>query len=300
MAAVAILALLVGGFSEAASTHLVAAAGIFFGVALSGAFRQHPWARKSLGISGVALAFALVALTLEIVSPANAGRLFQAYGSPTPLAQLPGQVLRNTYYFVRVTTNAEALPFALIFGFSLGLAYLSGERSEGRGFSFRSAVGAAALLGLAAGLLVAASLTPSLYVQGALPASRGEIIPRFTLIAACASIAWITGIYLRQRFRVKWAVWAASLLICLTYVFGAISITHTASRISIYANRAAIWDERDAMVRHLANEGVEVIEVRAIDGVPVGGLHDLKPNAGHWVNRCAAHYYGVKALRGSE
>jgi hypothetical protein len=92
----------------------------------------------------------------------------------------------------------------------------------------------------------------------------------------------------------------AIILICLACWFTVQSIIITRAKIPIYAERAAIWDERDQYIREVAKQGAEVVDVYGIDGQPVDGLHDLKPDGKHWVNHCAAHFYGVKSIRASK
>jgi hypothetical protein len=80
-----------------------------------------------------------------------------------------------------------------------------------------------------------------------------------------------------------------------TYAYGARSILISAQKISLYSERAVQWDEREALIKQSKADGVLEVNVRGIDGLPVGGIRDFKEDkgVGFWINQCAARYYGV-------
>jgi hypothetical protein len=118
-------------------------------------------------------------------------------------------------------------------------------------------------------------------------------------------LGWQAGIYLRGRIPLEPSGLNLVFNTVLSIVFGlgilftANTIKLTAELLPLYQERAAIWDERDITIREAASNGIEIVEVKGIDGRPVGGLHDLKTDGNHWVNHCAALYYGVKEIRAS-
>jgi hypothetical protein len=128
----------------------------------------------------------------------------------------------------------------------------------------------------------------------------------FTAISAAAAVGWLMGAYLRckvQSMRIDITGVmnvTAIIILCLACLFTAQTITITNGKIPIYTERAVIWDERDQYIRDAVQQGVEVVDVYGIDSQPVNGLHDLKPDGKHWVNHCAARYYGVKEIRASK
>jgi hypothetical protein len=60
------------------------------------------------------------------------------------------------------------------------------------------------------------------------------------------------------------------------------------------AVRAERWDARDREIRQAAAAGKEDILTRQVDVVQT--LADMGPDPAHWVNRCAALYYGVDTI----
>lgn len=62
--------------------------------------------------------------------------------------------------------------------------------------------------------------------------------------------------------------------------------------------RAQMWDFRDGQIRQMASAGEKQIIVQALDSM--AGLTELQENPSHWVNNCAAAYYGVTTIRAVE
>ena len=59
--------------------------------------------------------------------------------------------------------------------------------------------------------------------------------------------------------------------------------------------RAEYWDKRDVIIRDLKADGETDLTVIQFDGVY--GTKELDTFETHWVNRCAAKYYGVNSIR---
>ena len=87
----------------------------------------------------------------------------------------------------------------------------------------------------------------------------------------------------------------AAIAVCFVYTGRSISIV--SDRLPVYAERAEIWDERNAQIILAREQGITEIDVRGIDSLPVGGMKDLKPNPNDWVNVCAARFYSVALIR---
>lgn len=300
----ALTTLLAGGFSEAACTTLVTGLGIYTLSVVMGTWRSQNWARKTILIAGVSLGIAILALGLLVASPANETRQLHHYGPPTRLVELPRMVLVYTYFYLRVVTSENPLPFLVVFSLPFTLACLAAPQKwislEGRRIIMLFLI-----IGAVTSLLVAASLAPSLYIEGGMPASRTQIIPLFSLICATVAVGWLAGAFVGWKTRVRFTHAAGifnitgTIIFCLGILFTAQTIIDTTGKVTIFKERAAIWDERDSSIWEAVSHGVEEVEVRGIDSQPVGGLHDLKADGKHWVNHCAARYYGVKSIRAS-
>jgi hypothetical protein len=62
-----------------------------------------------------------------------------------------------------------------------------------------------------------------------------------------------------------------------------------------YSARAMAWDEREAMIFKLRAQGETDLVIPQLSGVD--GVKELDVYADHWVNRCAAQYYGVNSIQ---
>ncbi len=135
----------------------------------------------------------------------------------------------------------------------------------------------AALVGLLAVFLVAASFAPSAYVERGLPADRTIIIPRFIAVFGFVVTGWLTGLALREMFTTRWLETLTVLLLLASYAFPVYSLKVTAEKIPVYASRTREWDAREAAIQEAIADGEERADVFAIDGLPVGGIRDFDP-----------------------
>jgi len=62
-----------------------------------------------------------------------------------------------------------------------------------------------------------------------------------------------------------------------------------------YRTRAQEWDVREAQIFAYRAQGGTDLIVDQFNGVD--GVKELDVNENHWVNRCAAQYYGIKSIR---
>jgi hypothetical protein len=283
-----ILALLAGGCSEAGTTVLVSALGFYVGAALL--YRKHPWAQKTLASASVSLLCALLAMGLLVFSPTTQIR-GQRYGDPTPLADLPRLVFNYTYaYFVLAVRDYTQPLIALLAAFA-GFAFpLSDERS------FKQYLVVGGMTAIVTILLVAASLTPSIYVEKGLPAPRTMIIPSFIAVSGFAVGGWAAGSGLRAIFKFQRLQTVAAVAFLFTLAFPVTTLIRAFAWESIYATRAQLWDVRAVAIQSALSVGENRVTIQAIDGLPVDGIRDFDPpeKKGYWITMCAEEYYGIK------
>lgn len=282
------LALLAGGCSEAGTTVLVAALGLY--VLLAFLFRKQSWAQKTLGIAIVSLVFAVVAMGLLVFSPTTRIRS-QRYGNPTPLADLPRLIFNYTYAYFVLAVKGYAQPLIALLTALVGLTF---PFSAGRPFRYYLLLGgAAAVVTL---LLVAASLTPSIYVEKGLPAPRTMIIPSFISVLGFALGGWAVGSGLREVFKPQWIQTGAAILFLIALAFPAYTLARAYRWETVYATRTQLWDLRAAQIQNALAAEEKRVTVQAIDGLPVGGIRDFDPpeKKGYWITMCAEEYYAIK------
>ena len=162
----------------------------------------------------------------------------------------------------------------------------------------RTWLGVSVLIAVLTFIFVAGSYSPSVYIERGPPASRTGIISQFIFILGYGLIAFFSGAYFQQY--VHWEGLKQILLVMLIscYIYGARSVVFSTEKISLYSERAAVWDERDLQIQQSREQGILEINVRGIDGLPVGGIRDFADThgPGFWVNKCAARYYRVDAI----
>lgn len=289
-----ILAFLGGGFSEAGNAVLTAALTMYVIACL--VFRRREWAGTTLPFAVVALLASVSAMAVLIASPTTDYRL-GLYEAAPGLMEFPRLLFYHTYEFLALNMLELALTHTIIFGTLLLVGALSASLTPKRpqaGTSFL-AVSAIAVSTFA---LVAASFAPSVYIESSLPALRARVIAQFLFILGYGVVAFLAGLYIRQHVHWRRLDLLLTIVLFLLYAHGAYSVALEAGKIPLYAERAAVWDERDLQIRQSKEQGILEIHVRGIDGSPVGGIRDFMDarGPGYWVNNCAVRYYGVEAI----
>lgn len=292
-ALIAVLAFLGGGFSEAGTTVMVSALGVYVVIAAIMAYRyKSPWAVKSLAAAITALAFALVAMAMLVFAPTTQIRKGR-YGDPASLPQLAQLLFNYTYaFFVAAVKNYQYLTLFTISSL-LGIIWHSWS---GRSAKPVHTLFLAGLVFVLAAILVAASLAPSAYIEKGVPAPRTMIIPRFVIVFAFVLAGWFIGVTLRELITAKWLEPAALAVLVIAYVYPVYSLNITAQKIGVYSQRTDLWDVRNSTILTAVENGQDRVEVLAIDGFPVGGIRDFDPNGkpGFWITRCAGDYFGIR------
>lgn len=290
IALTAIITFLAGGFSEAGAATLTTLLLVYVGLCVW--FRQKSWAKNSLSLAIAAFVSSLLAIAVLIAAPTNAYRI-GLYGKPTDLFAFLGRLLSFTFGFIKFSFLDMPLPHLAILAmlFLLGFLFFQG----GRKLETKHALLLVLFAAVLTYLFVAATYAPSAYIEKSPPAPRTRVISRFILTLGISTIAFLVGYYVRQFLSMRWLETVAILLLLGTYAYSARSILITTGKIPLYAERAAQWDERDALIQRSKADGVTNVNVRGIDGLPVGGIRDFKEKkgVGFWINQCAARYYGV-------
>ena len=292
-ALVGVLAFLGGGFSEAATTVMVSSLGICVVIAAFFAYRyKSPWAMRSLSAAIVALVFALVAMAMLIFAPTTQIRKGR-YGAPASLPQLIQLVFNYTYaFFVAAIKNYQYL---VLFGISslLGIVWYSSSERNAKPINTFILAG---LVFVLAAIFVAASLTPSAYIEKGIPAPRTMIIPRFIVVSAFVLSGWFIGITLRSLLKTRWLEPIALAALLITYLYPIHTLNTTAQKIAVYSQRTELWDIRNDAILTAIQDGQERVDAVAIDGQPVGGIRDFDPpdKKGFWITKCAMDYYGIR------
>ncbi len=147
-------------------------------------------------------------------------------------------------------------------------------------------------------LLIVASFLPSVYGQS-FPVERARFTGQLCLVAGLMIEAALLG-SLSAQFRTR--IIEALNLKLVSAIFLAIAAFYplraawiSLADVPVYRQRAVWWDEREARIYQLIEQGQTDIIVQQFDGVE--GVKELDVNANHWANRCAAKYYGLDSIR---
>lgn len=303
---VGLLAFLAGGFSEASVSLQTG----FFCLALAAAWLAKKYrlegAERAFSLIIIALAASLLAMTVQIVSPINSPRLV-GYGERPDALTVVEKSLSYALDFIWFSLRGLPLPHLALAGIFLLLGMgaalhrpVANDPEQAARFIARLLV-----IGLAGYLLVVCSYAASAYVEKAPPALRALITGRFVMVVTIAALAWLAGSRAGALARrpapivpLHWAIIILLAFICL-YPLRAASLM-VKDDLPQFQKRAAVWDTRDEKIRRSKQNGILDIEVRQIDSYYMGGTVELLPDAGYWVNGCAAKFYGVSSIAATE
>jgi hypothetical protein len=294
------MAFLVGGFSEttvAMQTSLVSLAIMGVWLWAKGEARE-----ASLRTLLSTLLGSLLAMGVIILSPANAIRQM-AFRPPPTLLRLVWLSLDFARDFVVYSARSLPLPTIVSFVvpalimFGLSLRYFSNTSPREQ---LRRIWPVYVLIPLTAYLLIVSVCAPSVYGESAYPEARALFPARFIMTTAIIAEGALLGYALGQiaqhwETRKSQVLFLVSLLLLLSTLYPLRAGLKVSAQIPDYQKWAVAWDQRDAKIRALKQAGVMDIEVIALDSRP--GVKELDPNPKHWVNRCAAIYYGVNTIR---
>jgi hypothetical protein len=290
-----VTAFLAGGFSEAATAVLVTILTLYsIGAWL---YRSHAWASRSLLPAVLSLTAVLAAMALLIFSPTSSHRL-GLYGEPASLFDLPMMTLGITANFILHSMQSTPLPYIGMVLASFGIGFFLYGYIQ-RELTFRAWLKWSVIVAALSFITLAACFAPSAYIEQAPPAARTRIISMFQLIGSLSLLAMLAGYYFNQQTGHRDVMTYAVIVVSIfAFIYGARSVYLNGNKIQVYAQRAEIWDERDAIIRTAQAQGVNTIEVRGVDGQVVGGIRDLKdkPGPGYWVNMCAEDYYDMDVI----
>lgn len=287
LAGFGLAAFFIGGFSETFAALMVGVLALLL-LALPLDWRRN---RECFISTGAALLGTLAAMAVMALSPSNAWRQ-AALPPPDSLGQLISYTLRYSLDFMRSSLLDQPLPNAVY----AGLCALGAFLAAPGGLKIRPALAGMLAAALAAFGVILCATAPSVYGGLAAPAGRALMPSRFAWLAGLGLMAALAGLLLRGWLgQLRLARIAAGLILlglCLYPLRGAVMVLGAESQ--ALAVKAQRWDKRDANIRAEREAGVMQVQTHQVDVVQ--GLEDLGPDAQHWLNRCAAGYYGVQSI----
>ena len=286
---------ILGGFSEPTVMILISLLGL--ALATTWLWMKRPTRGTALILLLLSFTGAALALAVMAISPANSFRL----GTPPPaFPVLISRTLRYGFEFMLNSFRTLPLPtlFAVLMPF---LIFYNLYASPISALTSAQRTRASILLiaiPLLSYLLIVASFLPSVYGQS-FPVERARFTGQLSLVAGLMIEGALLGVLSAQyRARVTETLnlkWVFAILLAVTALYPLRAAWISLGDVPAYRERAALWDERDAQIYKLRAQGKTDIMVYQFNGVD--GVKEMDVNANHWVNRCAAKYYGLHSIR---
>jgi len=298
------LAFFAGGFSETyvtlqTSLLILALLGIWLGC-------KYPVKRNWLILVGGSLVGSIIALIIVVSAPGNAIRLAAMPVRPPNLFQLIQMSMTNAFLFMYISLKNYSFQNVLTFLLPAALTYCIYAGRNGFPKMRPTALLVALFLTPIIGyLLIVTVCLPTAYAQFSYPEGRTLIQAHFLMVAIILIEGGLIGMCLSQLH-----LWAnepvpfslqllTTLLFLLIALYPLYDARKTYMKAPIYRERAMAWDVRDTEIRRraLLNESnIKIIDSRASSFDEFSGLEEIGSDPRHWVNQCAASFYGAHDL----
>ncbi|MBI5951673.1 MAG: hypothetical protein HY865_08445 [Chloroflexi bacterium] len=283
---------ILGGFSE--PTVLVMISLLALGIFCAWLWMKGPSRKTALILLTVSFLGELSALAVMAVSPAHAFRLENAAPPSIPVTFMRAfdyglEFILNSFRTLPLPTLFTILiPFLIFYGLYAMPAVALNSVQRKRIYLLLAAIP------ILSYLLIVASFLPSVYGQS-FPVERARFTGQLCLVAGLMIESALLGSLAAQfRSRIPFKL-VASLLLMLSSLYLLRAVWLTVTDVPIYRQRAEWWDMREEMIHQAIEQGQTDLIVQQFDGVD--GVKEMDVNDKHWVNRCAAKYYGVDSIR---
>lgn len=305
LAAITLLAVLSGGFSEVGAALQLSVCGLAIGLLGWAAFRR----RGSLRLAGAlqaaaaALAGSLIAALLLSLSP-HVSLASQTLPERAGLLTLARMTVHNAAVFLYVGLKTHWLAWLASLLAGAGLGWEWHQSHPGAAAGWRHGVGTASAIGLGGAILVLACFAPNAYVQQAAPEGRALILPQFigvlTLLGLGIAGGWLMG-QAAQAVKIAGArlAWAAAAVFLVAGLYPLLPAQGEFAQAERYQRWSRFWDARDAAIRSARAEGVRSLEVVQLDHI-IPNVAELSPDPDFWYNNCAEWYYGIDSLAANQ
>lgn len=287
-----------GGFSETIATIQIGMLGlaIFSLIILRNTINR----RWAILLMSFTLLGSLLAITIMFFSPAT--RMRQGLVGAAPgLVDLVRMSISNAFVFMYITLGDKAFQLIILMLATLlaGYTWYSTQLKESD-LKITHLVTTLFITPLITYLLIVCVCAPFAYGESTYPEARVLLNATIFMVVMVMVEGLIMGISLgllhqRSREDLPRGLIASSLLLLMVVsLFPLYSSRKVIQLIPTYQHRAEAWDNRDAQIRSMAEEGQKNIEVVGFESI--AGILEISPTSHNWVNGCAALYYGVKTI----
>ncbi len=285
---------IIAGFSEPPMATLVTALALILGAVW--VWASTPMKQRLLPLLGAAFLGAFLGLLTMVLSPATRNI---AQNSPGLINVLKDS-FEFSFVFVVYAFKMFPLPglLSVLVPGMLTWLYQQGSSSELSREQKRFLWMMVVVTPIFMWILIAAGFSPSVYGQG-YPVERMRFLACFLMTATFMIEGGIFGLLLgtyRPGFNQALS-WMVVILFALTGILYPLRAALRVYRglVPEYQARAELWDLRDAYILRHASQGEMDIVVPGYSAV--SNIKELDDDSTHWVNSCAADYYGIHSIR---
>lgn len=287
------IAFMIGGFSEPPVTVMIVGSGL--SLAYIWLFIKNKTRRAPLILTGCVFGGAVSALTVMALSPAA-----QQLGETVP-SFFEWAYRTTEYTFLFLLDAFKSLPLPILFSVvcpAVLVFLIASQKETPIPLNSRAASRLALALPLLLILLIAAGFSTSAYGQS-YPVARARFFAHYFMTIVLVLEGVLLGIWLAghsAKFAaVRLPSWAGAALLLALALYPVRAGLQTLQEAPRYREREQAWDKRDAHIYKLREQGQTDLTVPQFDGV--NGVKELDTYKTHWVNICAAKYYGVNSIR---
>jgi hypothetical protein len=292
-----VAALVVAGFSEAPVTTMITSLPLLMGAVWF--WGKTPVKQKQLALLAWAFAGTLLGFLILVFSPAS---INVAETRQRDVLTVLGVSFYDSYLFIVDSLKTVPVPLVILALLSFSFIWLytqSAPTSWSRQQTYLLLLAALAVPAII-WLLIAAGFAPSVYGQNYnFPVERVRFLARTLVIMALMAEGVIFGSLLNQwqiKYNPALGQSVALLSFALLTIVYPLRAAWNVYRFDVpaYRSHAEQWDARDAQIRTAIAAGAKDLTVQQLDSF--GDVPEYKGNAIHWVNRCAARYYGLNSI----
>lgn len=288
-------ALVIAGFSEPPTTTLLTLLPLL--MAAVWLWEKPPVKQRHLALLAWTFAGVFLGFLVLLLSPAGADV------ARNRQIDFSGVFIKSFYYswlFISDSLKTSPLPalISLLIAFLLSWLYKQDDTlpwSRTQQYIILLVIITAPIL---MWLLIAAGFAPSVYGQS-YPIERMRFLAQTMLITALMLEGALFGCLLKDlRLRHnknlgQWVALAFFAVLAIGYPLRA-AFNIYKSDVPEYRAYAEKWDMRDAQIRSAVEQGKTDLVVVQLDSM--GGVREYKDDVRHWINVCAARYYGLHTL----
>jgi hypothetical protein len=293
---IGILTFLAGGYSETSTLWFVVLSGFLNAyVLLFG--EDNLISSKARVVLFVIFLVTLVSAILLAVSPYNA---VSSRSTMSPI--LPALYYSFIYAadFIVDMLKIAPIPYSILVVFGFLIAHLITPLNQTNNIKIGKFFIIASVLLYT---LCASSIFPTVYAMSVYPGPRALTPAHLSLLAFLILFGWLLERLQRNILptlsnKTSLSFVTSILIIIILSVYVGRAIFLESQKIYDHHNRAIMWDLRHEMILHAKISGMQNVVVPAFDSIFM--ITELNEDPGHWVNRCAAQYYGVSSITAIE